>query len=307
MPSTLETLRKDFLKKHLTKEGYISRMHSIHTILWDYRDFIKDKNIQSVTISKEAVIVTTMDGIAMVCDPHDERIVPIEIMNFADYEKEEIGMMKRFLGKESVVFDIGANIGWYALSLSRYVSRGKIFAFEPIRKTFSYLKQNIALNKTRNIRAYNFALSDKNGIMKFYYDQTLSGAASLRNLQENRKKEKVKCRVWRLDDIVSRFTRRIDFIKCDVEGAELFVMKGAMRTLASMKPVLFLEMLRKWSAKFEYHPNDIINLLGTIGYRCYFLRAGSLVNITKVTDKTKATNFYFLDPKKHSKFLKELT
>lgn len=306
MPSALETLRKDFLKKRLTKEEYISRMHNIHKILWDYRDFIKDKNMQSVTISKDAVIMTTMDGIAMVCDSHDERIVPMEIMNFADYEREDINMMKRFLGKESVVFDIGANIGWYALSLSRYVPRGKIFAFEPIRKTFSYLKQNIALNKAKNICVYNFALSDKNGIMEFYYDQTLSGAASLRNLHENRKKKKIKCRVWRLDGIVKGFTKRIDFIKCDVEGAELFVMKGAMRTLASMKPVLFLEMLRKWSAKFEYHPNDIINLLGSIGYQCYYAKHGRLANITKVTDKTKATNFYFLDPKKHAKFLKEL-
>lgn len=306
MPSALEALRKDFLKKRLTKEGYIGRMHGIHKILWDYRDFIKDKNVRSVTISKDAVVMTTMDGIAMICDPHDERTVPMEIMNFADYEKEDMDMMKRFLGKNSVVFDIGANIGWCALGLSRCVPRGKIFAFEPIRKTFSCLKQNIALNKAKNIRAYNFALSDKNGIMEFYYDRTLSGAASLRNLHENRKKGKVRCRVWRLDDIVKGLTGRIDFIKCDVEGAELFVMKGAMRTLASMKPALFLEMLRKWSAKFGYHPNDIIGLLGGIGYRCYYAKGGALAEISKVGERTKATNFYFLDKVKHAKLIKEL-
>lgn len=49
-----------------------------------------------------------------------------------------------------------------------------------------------------------------------------------------------------------------DFIKCDVEGAELLVLKGGEETLKSKKPVIFIELIRKWAQKFNYHPNEVI-------------------------------------------------
>jgi hypothetical protein len=59
---------------------------------------------------------------------------------------------------------------------------------------------------------------------------------------------------------VAKNNAKVDFIKCDVEGAELFVYQGAKATLMQQKPIVFTEMLRKWAAKFDYHPNDIIAL-----------------------------------------------
>ena len=55
-----------------------------------------------------------------------------------------------------------------------------------------------------------------------------------------------------------------------------------------------MEMLRKWSAKYDYHPNDIIKILKDIGYECFFLRDEKLVKINQVNEKTKATNFFFI-------------
>lgn len=65
-------------------------------------------------------------------------------------------------------------------------------------------------------------------------------------------------------------------------------------------------MLRKWSAKFNYHPNEIINLFKKMGYGCYFVDSGELKEIKEMTDKTIETNFFFLHADKHFNIIKEL-
>lgn len=300
----LRQLFDKFKKGSLAKSSYIQKMHDIHLLLWEYRDFIRDRNVGAIEISRDFVSFTTQGGIKMVCDPDDKRAIPVEILNFCGHEAAQLKMMRNFLNPQSVILDIGANIGWYSLNLSKYVPSGKIIAFEPVPRTFWLLKKNIELNGVRNVQLRNTGLSDKKGEFEFYYNPKLTGATSLRNLGTGRGR-KVKCKVERLDDIAPILPPRIDFIKCDVEGAELFVIRGALNILKKTKPVLFLEMLRKWSAKFEYHPNDIIELLGTLDYSCYCAKSGRLTRISKITDKTEETNFYFLNNKKHARFLKK--
>lgn len=307
MINRLQVLSDQFKNGHLEKVAYISKMYNFHRILWEYHEFIQNKNILSIEISKKTVTITTYDNISMVFNPEDERAIPMEILNFGDYEAAELRMMSKFLSRNSTVLDIGANIGWNCLNLSKYVPKGRVIAFEPIKNIFCYLKKNIHLNNAKNVRLYNFGLSDKKGVFEFYYDPKISIATSLRNLHDDKQKQKIICRVKRLDDFILSITPQISFIKCDVEGAELFVIRGALKTLKKMKPVLFLEMSRKWSAKFGYHPNDLIRLLGDIGYECYYVKKEKLIRIKKVNDKTVPVNFYFLHYQKHEKYIKKLT
>jgi FkbM family methyltransferase len=307
MTGKLKELSRKFKNGQIDKEHYIRLMHNAHKTLSEYCGFIRDKNIKSIKISEDGLVFTTKNDIKMICDPEDERALPLEIMNFGDYETDEINMLRNFLKKDSVVIDIGANIGWHSLNLSGDVPDGRIIAFEPMPRTIGYLKKNIALNRVTNIKVMDIGLSDKSGTAEFYYDPKLTVAASMRELHENRKKKKIICRVRRLDDFILRMAPRIDLIKCDVEGAELLVMRGAIETLKKTRPVLFVEMLRKWSAKFGYYPDEIIDLLGSIGYLCYYAKDNGLVEIGRILKNTKPTNFYFLDVKKHAKFIKELT
>ena len=122
----------------------------------------------------------------------------------------------------------------------------------------------------------------------------MSGAASAKNLHEGIKKVNVNCKIKKLDSFIPKLTKKVDFIKCDVEGAEMFAVKGGIEIIKKHLPVIFMEMLRKWSAKYDYHPNDIIKILKDIGYECFFLRDEKLVKINQVNEKTKATNFFFI-------------
>jgi hypothetical protein len=114
----------------------------------------------------------------------------------------------------------------------------------------------------------------------------------------------VQAQVKKLDECFSDISNKIDFIKCDVEGAELLVFQGGINILTQHKPIIFSEILRKWSAKFNYHPNDILSLLKEIGYQCFVVHHEKLLSINKVTDDTIETNFFFLHTTKHAEHIK---
>ena len=90
----------------------------------------------------------------------------------------------------------------------------------------------------------------------------------------------------------------IDFIKCDVEGNELFVLKSSSSVLRKHKPILLVELLRKWCAPFGYHPNEVLELMFGLGYSAYGVNScGRLVGINSITNSTNETNFLFVHPK----------
>jgi hypothetical protein len=103
-----------------------------------------------------------------------------------------------------------------------------------------------------------------------------------------------------IDEFSAEKGLKVDFIKCDVEGAELFVFQGGVKTISRDKPVIFTEMVRKWSAKFNYHPNQIIELLRGIGYRCFRAEGNALVEFPVMDENTAETNFFFLHALKHA-------
>ena len=300
----LSKTRKDYLSGKITKPNFITKMHSIHSVLFDYSEYMKDTDINSIEITNEGVFLTTgKAGIKMVCDKDDERITPIEILNFSEYESSEINIvidiLKRNFKDEFTFLDIGGNVGWYALNLSKSFPKIKIHIFEPIKKTFDYLKKNLALNRTKGIRAHNFGFSDKEQELIFYYYKEGSGNASIANVSETKDTEEIKCKVYKVDNFVRNNHLTVGFIKCDVEGAELLVFKGALEVLKRDKPIVFTEMLRKWSKKFNYNPNEIISIFKNIGYKCYAISGNSLKEFDLMNEKTTETNFIFIHPEKH--------
>ncbi len=293
-------LERLFHNGAITKETYIERMYVLHEILFAYVEFIRTRNVEKITLTAEDVLVTTKGGLVLVCNPGDWRIIPIEILNFGDFESAETRLLLSFVKEDSIVVDIGANIGWYSILLGRAASRGRIIAFEPIPSTLGFLRKNLTLNNATNVEIHEYGLSDEDKDLVFFFHSHLSGATSAKNLLDNGDAIEIQARVRRMDDVLAAETR-IDLLKCDIEGAELFALRGGMDTLRRTKPVIFVEMLRKWSAKFGYHPNDIIDLLHGIGYRCFSVREdGNLDPFHRMEETTTATNFLFLHRDKHA-------
>lgn len=139
-----------------------------------------------------------------------------------------------------ILFDIGGNIGDYSTIMQKKCKEYKIdytiHIFEPTKSCFSILKEKFG--KDKSIIVNNFGISNANTTATIYYDKENSGLASLyrRNLKaysiQLDKSEVINLK--RLEDYVSEGKiPRIDFLKIDIEGHELFAFKGFGKYLSS--------------------------------------------------------------------------
>jgi len=310
---SLIELKNKFLKKKITKASYIKKIYiKYHDLLFQYSDLITKTDIKKIEISNSNIKITSKKfGINMVVPKHDHRSAPLECINFNNCEENELDVIMKLLPNRGNFIDIGANIGWHSLIIAKNFKQIKVYAFEPIKKTYEFLKQNIELNIIKNITTYNFGFFNKNKKISFYTYKEGSGNSSIKNLSNRENVIRQVAHVKIFDDFAKKNRLKVDFIKCDVEGAELFVFLGAKKVLSKYKPIVFCEMLRKWSKKFKYHPNEIILIFNKLGYECFKIsnypdkKKFRLNRVVKITNSTKETNFFFMHKEKHSKLVKK--
>jgi FkbM family methyltransferase len=299
--------RARFQTGEISKENYLEKMYEFHSYLFEYTKFIKSTDIWNIEIQEEGLIFTLRNfNIKLLCTKLDKRVTPIEILNFSSYEKKEAEIFFSLLAPNMVFFDIGAHVGFYSIQAAKREETIKIYAFEPIPQTFDMLKKNILLNNVDNIHPYNVGFLDVNEDVDFYFNPIMSGNASARNLSGINSK-KITSKVVSLDNfLLENEISSIDIIKCDIEGGELLVFRGGLDSLKKNLPIIFTEMLRKWSEKFNYHPNEIIQLLAGLGYRCFTASGEKLIEFFIMNKESLETNFFFLHNEKHSEQIKSL-
>jgi FkbM family methyltransferase len=304
----IDKLKENLDTGKIEKSEYIKAMHSKHLLLYEYAESINGRDIEEILIKNGDVVITSKKtGVKMYASKNDMRIAPMEMLNFGAYDEFELDIINKLIPENAIFFDIGANIGWYSINIAKMKPKASIYAFEPIPNTFSSLNKNIELNEVDNIITNNHGFSEKNDTLTFYYYPEVSGNASLANLSERSDVDHIKCDVMKLDDFMKNSNDIIDFIKCDVEGAELLVFKGGIEIIKEHKPIIFSEMLRKWSAHYNYHPDDIIKLLRDVGYECFILLGDKLKYFSSVNEDTLETNFFFLHSLKHKELISLFT
>ncbi len=294
----------------LSRDEYWRVMQERHQQLAEYASLLGRGQVRSIQLEATGLTVTFADGLRMAWHPHDTRSVPSVAVNHGHYEPEERVALASLAASAEVILDIGANAGFMALSMAQAArSRSaKIHAFEPVPSTYAELVRNVELNGLgRRIQPHAFALGENAGSVTFFVPAFHgSVAASQQPLFQGENRE-VNVEMRTLDAFVAEEKlERVDLIKCDVEGAELFALRGGLDSLQRFRPVLMLEMLRKWARAFNYHPNDILELLKLLGYRCYSLGAGELCEHPLIDDATLATNFFLFDPTRHAPAMQAL-
>lgn len=304
-------------KKHEYKQGkiekhrYMEEMFNTHKYLFEYPALLNDSPITKIEITKEQVIFTIDnegDGVMICCDGRDAYSLPLILLNLSGTETEENAMILKLIKPGDVVFDIGANIGWYTINILLKRQGTSVYSFEPIESSYQHLKQNLTLNNLNSENAYNIGFSDEDKKVKFYFDTKFAMASSMANLREDKDTVVVDGEVRKLDNFVAKTLtlERLDFIKCDVEGAELFVFQGGIETIKRYKPIIFTEMLRKWANKFGYHPNDIIDSLCNIDYECYTINNSKIEKFGLVDEDTIQTNYLFFHKEKHADLIRDM-
>jgi FkbM family methyltransferase len=296
----LQDLRSAFERGELSKRDYFERMQAEHSHLADYAELLPKTGLRSINITDGTTVFTTRaHGIQIECDPRDIGTPPVVAINLGDYETQDGAMLLALVDDGMTFFDVGANLGWYGLHVAKLFPNCQVFAFEPVPRTFSFLERNVAHNAAANMRFFPFGLFSENDERAFSVDPFSSGAASAAAMT-GVTGEQQQCAVRKMDDVVAELgIEKLDYIKADVEGAELFVFQGGIKTITRSKPIIFAEMLRKHAATFGYHPNAIIELLRGVGYGCFVCNGDGLSEFREMTEQTVETNFVFLHPEKH--------
>lgn len=183
------------------------------------------------------------------------------------FEYETLHLFSQRLQVGDVVLDIGANIGLFSLLGAKVVgSQGKVFAFEPSQKTFDALNRNIQLNNFQNITPVKLALSDVNGVISL--GDVENDAYNFIDIKaKNNTPTTEQVPMLRLDDWVKTANiARVNFIKIDIEGAELLCFKGAAETLRHHRPTIIMECDERWCKRFDYKVYDVLTYLAQFGY-----------------------------------------
>jgi FkbM family methyltransferase len=211
------------------------------------------------------------------------------------HELNESRFLNKFLGKEMVLVDIGANQGEFSLFAAKRLSAGKVFAFEPMNVFYNQLLENIKLNSFTNIKTFHFGLSDRNGQVPIYLGQTGAGeheglGTIFQSSQRNRFIQNIELKV--LDDLANEIKLdKIDFLKIDVEGAELMVLKGALRTIEKTRPVVMIEMNEDTYRAAGYSGDDIKRFFRSLNYSMNRIKKGG--HLEHITDTPPFSNVIF--------------
>lgn len=189
------------------------------------------------------------------------------------FESVERAFVEDFLRPGMTVLDIGAHHGLYTLIASRCVGpRGRVIAFEPSPRERRKLSLHVRLNVCRNVQIEGLALGQVDGEANFFLvNSRETGCNSLRPPAVEAPTKVFRVRVTRLDDFLqAQHVERVDFVKMDVEGGELAVLKGARQLLERRpRPVMLVEVSDLRTEPWGYRAREVLSFLRERGYHWF--------------------------------------
>ena len=188
------------------------------------------------------------------------------------FESSELKFVGRLLRPGMTVLDVGAHHGLYTLLASKLVrQKGRVIAFEPSPRERKRLMRHLRINRRRNVTVQPYALAAQSGPADlFVVEGSQDWCNSLRPPVVDQRTTKVRVEVNRVDNAIEALNvRQVDFIKLDVEGAELNFLRGASRILCDFRPVILAEVQDVRTQPWGYAARQIIEFLEDLRYRWF--------------------------------------
>lgn len=223
------------------------------------------------------------------------------------WSEPELALLPALLRPGETAVDVGANHGLYTFHLSRAVGPGgRVHAFEPVTDTYAGLRRVVRLLGLRNVQIARVALGEQEAEAEMRVPLQPSGALNtgLAHLADRADRapgpdgaRHVRCRLMRLDEFP--LAPQVALLKCDVEGAELLVLRGADGLIVRDAPSLLLEVDPLYTARYSATPADLLEHLSARGYRPFRLapEGAGLVAL----DRLGAGNHLFLHPRRRDR------
>jgi FkbM family methyltransferase len=216
-------------------------------------------------------------GLRWVLNPSD--FVQRDVFWFGAKDTWDTFHIKRLLSPGSLIFDVGANFGYYAITLVNELGDGtRAFAFEPFPPTYARLRRNVELNALEGrVTTLALALSDAAGTAHMQTRNANSGTAALSERGD------FDVAVTTMDEFCEqRGVQQLDFIKIDVEGFEDRLLRGAAQTIKRFRPLLLIELNPPVLSMNGSSVERVVEILRAYGYDLFLSRREQLVPLTSL-------------------------
>jgi len=215
-------------------------------------------------------VITAVDGRKFYMN--NISLVKRQLFFVNEYEDYETKLIQKIVRAGDYTLDVGASFGWYTTLMSKIVgTSGKVFAFELAPNIAQECKKNIELNNMQdNIILEDTALGDTEGVVDFIYSEDLGlGNLNPKGLTGGGLLKTGKGKITTFDRYIEKNNiPKINFIKCDIDGAEVLFLKGARRTLSVYRPFILIEASGSHGRNSCY---EIFNEINQFGYKFFSL------------------------------------
>ena len=191
----------------------------------------------------------------------------------------ELPCLLPFLEKDDVFFDIGAHAGAWSLPISKIVHDGHVYAFEAFPYYARLLQNVVSVLRRSNVTVIVGAVSDKTGQTSIVWKDAAGHRLTGKTHMSATAGADVSVSVPTLtiDGFYAAHPpRRVRLIKCDVEGAELLVFRGAEQTIARWRPIVFSEINAEFCTRYGYTMDDVFEFFALRSYATFSAHEGRL-------------------------------
>lgn len=220
------------------------------------------------------------------------------LLKYFGQELHDIFHLKKFIREGDICIDIGANLGYYTVPLSKLCGNsGKVLAIEPVKIFVEILKSNLAGLKYDNVVIFNYALGEESG-QKIIMGTPLvdgifrHGYTKVVEDDEFEYADKYEVVVKNPNELFSNL-KKIDFIKCDVEGYENHIIPLMYKLIDKHKPVILIEF-----GSIE-NKRNITKKIIEFGYQVYSVSKFKMKKVINPGESDSETfNFFFIPENK---------
>lgn len=231
-------------------------------------------------------------------------------------EEDELELLPQLLTDTDEVIDIGANYAYYTHRLANICTKGRVYAFEPIPFTYKVCSMIIKKYGFNNVRLYQKGVGDKNEFVAFNvpildFGGISAGQAHLntRNNELAGKEQHYKftqskvitCEVVTIDTFLQELTN-LTYVKIDIEGAELFALRGMLKTIQKFLPVILIEINPFFLQGFGLQEQEIRHFFAELGYSFYIYNKSSGKISSYPSDNFVERNYLVLHNKHLEKY-----